>query len=234
MKIKRKYAYLASAGIFAAALFAWAFFFWQREIEVFLADVGVYFRDNLRLLEGVPLIVYSLVIFVLPIFFLPVTPIFILASARAETEPMIVILLYCWLGVTANIAVSYFISRKFGDFLRVKLEARGVKIPRLPPYEQYEFVFLMRMIPGNPLAVQNYALGLAGIPFVKYVVVSLPIQYVQIFGYVYLGEGFFTGGFSNMAIAVSFFVILAIVARMLDKRYGHKLRGKNGISKTER
>ena len=129
---------------------------------------------------------------------------------------------------------SYFISRKFGDFLRVKLEARGVKIPRLPPYEQYEFVFLMRMIPGNPLAVQNYALGLAGIPFVKYVVVSLPIQYVQIFGYVYLGEGFFTGGFSNMAIAVSFFVILAIVARMLDKRYGHKLRGKNGISKTER
>ena len=104
----------------------------------------------------------------------------------------------------------------------------------MPPYEQYEFVFLMRMIPGNPLAVQNYALGLAGIPFVKYVVVSLPIQYVQIFGYVYLGEGFFTGGFSNMAIAVSFFVILAIVARMLDKRYGHKLRGKNGISKTER
>ena len=91
MKIKRKYAYLASAGIFAAALFVWAFFFWQREIEVFLADVGVYFRDNLRLLEGVPLIVYSLVIFVLPIFFLPVTPIFILASARAETEPMIVI-----------------------------------------------------------------------------------------------------------------------------------------------
>ena len=182
MKIKRKYAYLASAGIFAVALFVWAFFFWQREIEVFLADVGVYFRDNLRLLEGVPLIVYSLVIFILPIFFLPVTPIFILASARAETEPMIVILLYCWLGVTANIVASYFISRKFGDFLRDKLDARGLRIPSLPPYEQYEFVFLMRMIPGNPLAVQNYALGLAGIPFVKYVVVSLPIQYVQIFG----------------------------------------------------
>ena len=123
---------------------------------------------------------------------------------------------------------------QLGDFLRDKLDARGLRIPSLPPYEQYEFVFLMRMIPGNPLAVQNYALGLAGIPFVKYVVVSLPIQYVQIFGYVYLGEGFFTGGFSNMAIAVSFFVILAIVARMLDKRYGHKLRGKNGISKTER
>ncbi|MBP3525721.1 MAG: hypothetical protein J6J65_04195, partial [Opitutales bacterium] len=71
--MRGKIACAAFAAAFAAALFVWAFFFWQREIEVFLADVGVYFRDNLRLLEGVPLFVYSLVIFVLPIFFLPVT-----------------------------------------------------------------------------------------------------------------------------------------------------------------
>lgn len=231
MKMRGKIACAAFAAAFAAALFVWAFYFWQREIEVFLADVGAYLRDNLGLLEGVPLFVYSLVIFVLPIFFLPVTPVFVLAAARAESEPMLAILFCCWLGVTLNIVASYFISKKFGAFLRRKLEARGLNVPRLPPYEQYEFVFLMRMIPGNPLAVQNYALGLAEVPFSKYVVVSLPIQYVQIFGYVYLGEGFFTGGVAKIAIAGSFFVILAIVARMLDKRYGHKLRGGgDGVS----
>lgn len=145
--MRGKIACAAFAAAFAAALFAWAFFLWQREIEVFLADVGVYFRDNLRLLEGVPLFVYSLVIFALPIFFLPVTPVFVLAAARAESEPMLSILFYCWLGVTLNILASYFISKKFGAFLRRKLEARGLNVPRLPPYEQYEFVFLMRMIP---------------------------------------------------------------------------------------
>lgn len=91
--------------------------------------------------------------------------------------------------MTLNILASYFISKKFGAFLRRKLEARGLNVPRLPPYEQYEFVFLMRMIPGNPLAVQNYALGLAEIPFAKYVAVSLPIQYVQISGTCTSGRG---------------------------------------------
>lgn len=234
MKLNRKARYAIYAGVFAAFLFIWAFFFWQSEIEVFLADVGTYFRDNIKFLEGVPLIVYTLVIFLLPIFFLPVTPIFVLAAARAEVESMSVILLYCWLGVTLNIVVSFFISKKFGSFLRRKLQKRGLNIPKLPSYEQYEFVFLMRMIPGNPLAIQNYSLGLADIPFAKYVLISLPIQYIQIFGYVYLGDGFFTGGFSKIAIAGSFFVILAIIARMLDKRYGHKLRRKpNGVSKSK-
>lgn len=114
--MRGKIACAAFAAAFAAALFVWAFFFWQREIEVFLADVGVYFRDNLRLLEGVPLFVYSLVIFVLPIFFLPVTPVFVLAAARAESEPMLAILFYCWLGVTLNILASYFISKNSARF----------------------------------------------------------------------------------------------------------------------
>lgn len=197
------------------------------EISELLRAAGAFFSAKLAVLEGVPLICYSLVIFALPIFFLPVTPVFFIAAARVGEFPIWEIVFFCCLGVTLNIAFSYYISRKFGAFLRRKLDARGVNVPRLPEKHQYVFVFLMRLIPGNPLAVQNYVLGLAEVPFFKYAVVSLPIQYLQIFGYVYLGDGFLTGGLGKIVAVVACFAVLAVFARILDKKYGHKFRRKS-------
>lgn len=214
-----------------ALVFAWTLFLWRDEIMGGVAELGVYFRDSVKILDGMPLAFYALAIFALPLFFLPVTPVFVVAAARPE--PYWVVLLFCLAGVSANVVVSYFISRKFGLFLRRMLEKRGVNIPEIPPYEQYELTFLMRMIPGNPLAVQNYVLGAANVSFFKYVVVSLPIQYLQISAYVYFGEGIFEGGISKIILGSSLLMVVAVIARMLEKRYGHKLK-KNGISKTER
>ena len=197
------------------------------EISELLRTAGVFFSAKLAVLEGVPLICYSLVIFALPIFFLPVTPVFFIAAARVGEFPIWEIVFFCCLGVTLNIAFSYYISRKFGAFLRRKLDARGVNVPRLPEKHQYVFVFLMRLIPGNPLAVQNYVLGLAEVPFFKYAVVSLPIQYLQILGYVYLGDGFLTGGLGKIVAVVACFAVFAVFVRILDKKYGHKFRRKS-------
>ena len=64
---------------------------------------------------------------------------------------------------------------------------------------------------------------------------SLPIQYIQIAAYVYFGEGVFEGGLSKLMLGTSILLVIAVIARMLDKRYGYKLRGakKDGISKTK-
>ena len=233
--IKRRRLKLAMFGLACIVLLlVWVFCFWRAEIIGYLAEISRYFRDSVHFLEDVPLVYYSLVILILPIFFLPVTPVFVLAAARVESSSYIVVLFFCLLGVTANIVVSYFISRKFGVFLREKLRRRGVNVPRIPSYEQYELTFLMRMIPGNPLAVQNYVLGAAGVSFFKYVVVSLPIQYLQVSAYVYFGEGIFEGGISKIILGSSILLVIGVIARMLDKRYGHKLKkNKDGISKTE-
>ncbi len=235
MKFKsRKSKFIIFGASVVLALCAWSFFLWRREIIGILTEASAYFRDTVHLLDGVPLIAYTLIIFILPIFFLPVTPVFIIAASRAESTPFILILLACWLGVTLNIVASYFISRRFGRFLRGVFAKRGIKIPEIPEYEHYELTFLMRMIPGNPLSVQNYVLGMAEVPFMKYVVVSLPIQYIQISAYVYFGEGIFEGGLSKLMLGGGVLAVIAIVARMLDKRYGYKLRRKrDGISEGE-
>lgn len=231
---KKRLFKLCAFGVLCIALAAlWTFFVWRDEITVMLAELGEFFRDGVKFLDGVPLICYSLVIFALPIFFLPVTPVFILAAARADESSYAVVLFFCLLGITANIVVSYFISRKFGVLLRSALSKRGVRVPEVPSYEQYELVFLMRMIPGNPLAVQNYVLGAADVSFFKYVVVSLPIQYIQVAVYVYFGEGIFDGGISKIILGSSMLMVIAVVARMLEKRYGHKLKKPDGISEAK-
>lgn len=236
MKNVKKYAlWLAAAFVLFALAAGGVLYVWGAEISELLRAAGAFFSEKLAVLDGVPLICYSLVIFALPIFFLPVTPVFFIAAARVGEFPIWEIVFFCCLGVTLNIAFSYYISRKFGAFLRRKLDARGVNVPRLPEKHQYVFVFLMRLIPGNPLAVQNYVLGLAEVPFFKYAVVSLPIQYLQIFGYVYLGDGFLTGGLGKIVAVVACFAVLAVFARILDKKYGHKFRRKSdGISAAKR
>ena len=122
----------------------WSLWIWHKDIEVLLAEMSVYFRDSVHFLDGVPLICYSLVIFVLPIFFLPITPVFILASARPE--PYAAILAYCWLGVTLNIVASYFISRKFGIFLRRKLSERGINIEDISQTILQEYFAMIMLV----------------------------------------------------------------------------------------
>lgn len=237
---KKGFLKIALASAAAVALIGlWAYFIWRREIEGWLLELSrvlgewaADFKEQLHILDNVPLICYSLVIFVLPIFFLPVTPVFVIAASRTETDSYAAVLACCILGVTMNVVASYFISKKFGVFLRNKLAVRGINVPTVKDSEEYEITFLMRMIPGNPLAVQNYVLGIAGVSFFKYAVVSLPIQWAQIAVYVYFGEGVFSGGLSKIMLASSMLLVIAVIARVVEKRYGAKLRdGKNGVSK---
>ena len=221
---ERKLKFLLFGALCIIAIFSWSIFVWQDTITKSIADLSEYFRSVVGLLDGVPLIFYSLAIFILPLFFLPVTPVYFLASARTDEYSFAVVLLFCLLGVTANIFLSYFVGRKFGAFLRSIFTRRNIKIPQISPNEEYELIFLMRMIPGNPLCVQNYGLGIANVSLFKYAIVSLPIQYIQIVAYIYFGEGIFEGGISKIILASSLLFVIAIIARILDKRYGYKIR----------
>jgi len=231
---KRKLKFALFFAACAVALVLWGAFLAREDISEAIVGASGYFRKCVGMLEGVPLAYYALAIFLLPIFFLPVSPVFFLASARMPEYSYPEVLAVCWLGVAANIIASYFISRKFGMIIRRIFARKGINIPDFPPSAHYEFVFLMRMIPGNPLTVQNYALGLANVSFAKYVLVSLPIQFVQIAAYVYFGEGVFEGGLSKIFLGSGILFTLAAIARMLEKRYGYKLKGgKNGVSGQE-
>ncbi len=92
---ERKLKFLLFGTFCIIAIFSWSIFVWQDVITKFIADLSVYFRSAVSMLNGVPLIFYSLAILILPLFFLPVTPVYFLASARTD-EYSFVVVLFAW------------------------------------------------------------------------------------------------------------------------------------------
>lgn len=214
-----------------SALFIFALYYDQ--ISLWIADIARELRDRVKFLEDVPLFYYTLAISILPIFMLPITPIFILAAARAQYGNLGEVLFFCWIGVSINIIISYFVARRFGEFIRGKLEKRGINVPEIPQTYQCELIFLLRMIPGNPISVQNYMLGLANVEFVKYIIVSIPIHMLHSFAYIYFGDGIFTGEVAPLVSGALFLAMLAIIARVLKRIYDKYEEKRNGLSKAK-
>ena len=212
-------------------------------IAIFAAILAFIFRENLgaaadflrdflaavfEKIEHLPLWAYPIACFLLPIFVLPVSPVYF--AAGTSVENMFAVVLLCYLGVVLNMLFCYFLSKKFSDYARGVLERRGLKAPKVGEDSEGDFIFIVRMIPGNPLSVQNYLLGLAGVGFKKYVVISMIVQAFHVSGYIYFAEGIVRGDFASLIFGASVICVLAALARIL-KRKG---RGKDGLSEIER
>ena len=179
-------------------------------------------------IEHLPLWAYPVACFLLPIFVLPVNPVYF--AAGTSVENMFSVVLLCYLGVVLNMLFCYFLSKKFSDYARGVLERRGLNVPKISAESEGDFIFIVRMIPGNPLSVQNYLLGLAGVGFKKYAAISMIVQAFHVSGYIYFAEGIVRGDFASLIFGASVICVLAALARIL-KRKG---RGKDGLSEIER
>lgn len=211
------------AAVFAAAVLL---LFFEPEILRLVELVKALLSTIFEQIEALPLWAYPLACFLLPIFVLPITPVYFAAGASGENILFVIFL--CYVGVVFNMAFSYFISRKFADFARKVLSRRGVEIPNISKKSGADFVFLVRMIPGNPLCVQNYLLGLSGVDFKKYMAISMIIQAFHVFGYIYFSEGIVRGDFASLIFGASLICVFIAAARILKRRKQY------GISEIER
>lgn len=224
---KHRIKILAFAALALAAVLAWSALLWKNEIFCLLQNLSVWLREETRILNDAPLALFPLAIFILPIFALPVSPVYLVAGGREES--LLLVIPVCFAGLVANMAVSYFIARRFSAFIEPRLLKRGFRVPKVPRDEHCDITFLVRMIPGNPLAVQNYLLGLAGVDFKKYMAVSVPVQLVQMTGYICFSEGILNGKVGNFMLGVSLLCVGAVIGRMVQKR----LKKRNGLSKAK-
>ena len=227
-RIKRHKIKIVAAALLAlVGILIWSLFIWENEIFILVQKFSLWLREESATLNSAPLIIFPILLFLLPIFALPVTPVYLIAGAREE--PVFLVVALCFAGVTANICASYFIARKFSKWIEPRLQKRNFRIPEINADEHYDVTFLVRIIPGNPLAVQNYALGLAGVDFKKYLVVSLPIQFVHVTGFIYFSDGILSGDTSNFMLGASLVCAGAVIGRIVQKR----LKKRNGLSKTQ-
>lgn len=127
------------------------------------------------------------------------------------------------LAITVNMSLSYFLARRALRPVLLKLFARlGYALPRAAPGDEFDLIVLLRVTPGVPFPAQNYLLGLAEVPFGRYLLVSLLIQGPINAAFILFGDAMLQG--KGKAALITLSVILALMAatQLLRKHYGKK------------
>jgi uncharacterized membrane protein YdjX (TVP38/TMEM64 family) len=136
-------------------------------------------------------------------------------------------------GVLAACAVSHLLSLSIGYWLArrwlrpwlQKFVARsGHKVPQVVPEDQFEVTLLLRITPGPPFFLQNFLLGLAEIPFLRYVAISWPVIMLNTAGLVIFGAKLESGEGREALLGVSLFVAALLIIHILRRHYAKRNR----------
>ncbi len=92
---------------------------------------------------------------------------------------------------------------------------RKRELPQLTDRNALRLGFIMRITPGIPYALQNVVLGVMGLKFKPYLLVSIPITSCWTVGLILTGGAIFQGSFGLAISGGLVLVVLVLVTRIL-------------------
>ena len=90
------------------------------------------------------------------------------------------------------------------------------------PWAVTDLIVLLRVTPGVPFPVQNYLLGLAAVPFVRYLFVSCLIQLPINGAVIFFGDALLQGKGKIALVSLLLLIALTTGAHLARKHYGAK------------
>jgi len=138
---------------------------------------------------------------ILPAIGFPTTPFFVLAGALYGTG---IGLFGSALAVSANLILCYWISHSgLRPWIKRRLSRTKYKLPNFAESRAgaVRFTLLIKVAPGLPTFAKNYVIGLTGVPFWTYFVVSFVFTGIYGASFIVLGESIFARDFGTAGIA---------------------------------
>jgi uncharacterized membrane protein YdjX (TVP38/TMEM64 family) len=167
-------------------------------------------------LETAPFWVVFLAIALLPMLGLPAAPFFILAGVLWGQAAGIG---WSLLASIICMSLSYLLGKTIlRPPLQKLLRKRSWDIPKVDRDDALTAVFICRIAPGVPFAVQNYALAMTNIPFLTYLLGSIPIVFGFTCAFVIMGEALFEGSAGMLVLGAMLFIVMFLVIRLARKR----------------
>lgn len=161
---------------------------------------------------------------VLPIVGVPMSP-FALAAGPLFGERLgTPLVLGCGLAaITFNLTVAYWLARRWLRPLLAQLVARlGYKLPQVDSGDATDLIVLLRVTPGPPFFVQNYLLGLAEVPFGRYLAISCAVQWSFNVAFMLFGDALSQGRGKMAMIAIGVLAALVVGTHFVRKHLGRK------------
>lgn len=178
--------------------------------------------QGLDLIRGAGPAVFFTAMAVLPALGAPVSFFSLAAgSVFAGQMGMGLVITLALLAITVNMTLTYFLAGRALRPLLVKLfQWLGYKLPRVEAEDATDLIILLRVT--VPFPVQNYLLGLAQVPFGKYLLVSCLIQWPVNAAFILFGDALLHGRGKIALISLGAILALMAATHLLRKHYGPK------------
>ena len=187
-------------------------------------DVRGAIDEGLEVIRGAGAVVFFTAMALLPAVGVPASVFTLTAGPVFGPKlgmPLVVVLSVA--AMMFNIVMSYFLARRALRPLLEKVFSRlGYKVPEVAPEDMMDLSIVVRVTPGSPFPVQNYLLGMAGVPFGKYVLVAFIVQAIYTPAFVVFGDALLHGKGKMVMIAMSLLVVAAVATQWVRKRMAKK------------
>lgn len=141
----------------------------------------------------------------------------------AERFGMPAVVTLSLVAITLNMMLTYALARRaLRPVLQRWIARLGYKLPEVPTDDMTDLAIIVRVTPGSPFAVQNYLLGLAGVPFGRYLLVSFIAQLFYTPAFILFGDAVLHGKGKMALLAVSVLVVAVVATHWVRKHYRRK------------
>ncbi len=180
---------------------------------VYFVGIDWDFEDFLYRVRDLGPIPFFIALTLLPAIGFPTTPFFLLAGAAFGVW---VSILGSFIAQGINLAFCYWLSRRYlRGFLEKLIAKTKYSIPQVKKEHFVRVTLLIKITPGPPNFLKTYILGLAGIPFGIFFLISLPTSVGYGIGIIVLGDSLLEGNTGQAIVGVGILVVLMIGIRML-------------------
>lgn len=134
------------------------------------------------------------------------------------------------LAITVNFVLSYFLARRAMRPVVHKLMTwLGYQLPDLDEKDATDITIIMRVTPGIPFFAQNYLLGLAGVSFTKYLLITCIFTWTLSAAFVVFGDALVRGQGKMALVAASLLVAATCVTHLIRRHYGKKKKSAGNV-----
>lgn len=167
-----------------------------------------------------PLVFFSAMA-LLPAVGAPLSPFSLTAGSIFGAQLGMPLVITCALAaITTNIVLTYFLaSYAFRPLLEKIVTRFGYKLPAVEAGDAADLIVLLRVTPGVPFPAQNYLLGLARVPFGKYLLISCAVQWAFNAAFILFGDALLHGKGKLAILGLSALVALTAGTHLVRKHY---------------
>ncbi len=188
------------------------------------ADPRPWLQELLALIRGFGPVAFFGAMAVLPSLGCPLS-VFTLTAGPVfgPTLGLPLVLSLAGAAIAANLALSYWLARYgFRPWIEWLFTRLGYRLPQISAENELALTVLVRVTPGPPFVLQSYLLGLAGVAFRIYLLVSWPISTAYAIAFILFGDSLAQGKGKVALLSISLLIALTVGVQFLRRHFARK------------